>query len=117
MPNKLHIYIAVMCIVSPSECRALMDLYLVVDGSDSISASEFQTLREALVSLIEGMDMGPQKARVGINVFSSGVVQESNFMDNKMLAKGFANNLVHPRDSTWTWTGIQVGANTRSVIH
>ncbi|XP_045174634.2 sushi, von Willebrand factor type A, EGF and pentraxin domain-containing protein 1-like [Mercenaria mercenaria] len=92
--------------VPASECRSLMDLVLVVDGSDSISRADYSKQRLALKSLVNELHLGPTQSRVGIVVYSTTIAQVLNLTANREdLVKG-ARSLVHPQDGTKTALGI-----------
>lgn len=52
-----------------------MDIVFVLDGSDSITALDYQKQREALTALIQTLHLGPEMARVGLVVYSTTVAQ------------------------------------------
>ena len=63
------------CIILLTECRSLMDLVLVIDGSDSITASDYAKQRLAIQALINELHLGPRQAQVGFVVYSSTIAQ------------------------------------------
>ena len=102
------------CIISKtvvlfSECRDLMDLYLVIDGSDSISKPDYQTLKRAIASLIPQIRLGEKQARIGMLVYSSHIPIESEhpFSADPRYLQDAAMTLRHPRDGTKTALGIE----------
>ncbi|XP_052799564.1 sushi, von Willebrand factor type A, EGF and pentraxin domain-containing protein 1-like [Mya arenaria] len=94
-------------ITPKSECRSMMDLVLVLDGSDSISTEDYQTQRVALNELVKGYHLGPKESRVGLVVYSSTIAQSVPLTDNRELLMQETINLVHPRDGTMTNLGIE----------
>ncbi|KAK3591868.1 hypothetical protein CHS0354_005070 [Potamilus streckersoni] len=90
-----------------SECRTVVDLCLVVDGSDSISKGDYETQRDATANLMTNLDIGDNRARVGIIVFSTTIAEEFPFNSDKELLKKKAQNLPHPRDGTNTALAIK----------
>ena len=92
-----------------SECRDLMDLYIVIDGSDSISYKDFETLKKAIASLIPQIRLGERQARIGMLVYSSHVPTDSEhpFSPDKNYCQQSALTLSHPRDGTNTALGIK----------
>lgn len=66
--------------LSPScpECTraTIADIVFLVDGSTSIGLSNFQEVRLFLRSLAAGLDIGPDKIRVGLAQFSNEPQQE-----------------------------------------
>ena len=61
-----------------SECRALIDVMFLADGSDSINAADFNKLRNAIGHIISDLDLGPKRIRMGWVVFST-IVSEVGF--------------------------------------
>lgn len=87
-----------------------MDLYIVIDGSDSISTPDFVTLQKAIASLVPQIELGSNKARIGMLVYSSNVplTSEHPFSDSAPNLLSAAMKLDHPRDGTNTALGIKV---------
>ncbi|XP_075127393.1 collagen alpha-6(VI) chain-like [Leptodactylus fuscus] len=50
----------------------LADIYLLIDGSGSISPYDFTTMKKFLVELIHMFEIGPQKVRLGVVQYSEG---------------------------------------------
>ncbi|XP_060587822.1 sushi, von Willebrand factor type A, EGF and pentraxin domain-containing protein 1-like [Ruditapes philippinarum] len=95
--------------INPAECRSLIDLYVVIDGSDSISYHDFGLLKTAVENLIPEIDLGHNKARIGMLVYSSHVpvMSEHDFSYNQHYLINAAKTLQHPRDGTDTALGIK----------
>ncbi|KAH3888655.1 sushi, von Willebrand factor type A, EGF and pentraxin domain-containing protein 1-like [Dreissena polymorpha] len=93
----------------PSECRSLMDMYFVIDGSDSISAPDFVTLKRAMAGMVPQIDLGQNKARIGMLVYSSNVpvMSKHSFSYDAGYLMNAANTLEHPRDGTNTALAIK----------
>ena len=86
-----------------------MDLYFVLDGSDSISFPDFQHLKDAMASLVPQIRLGERQARVGMLVYSSGVPTDSEHpfsADFDYLMRA-STTLSHPREGTDTARGIR----------
>ncbi|KAL4224587.1 integrin [Mactra antiquata] len=92
--------------VHKSECRSLMDLVLVVDGSDSILAEDYKKQRSALAALMKELGLGPKQARVGMVVYSTTIAQSIDLTYNREELVKWSLNMVHPRDGTMTSLGI-----------
>ncbi|KAK6326962.1 hypothetical protein J4Q44_G00026070 [Coregonus suidteri] len=60
------------------ECRSatVADIVFLVDGSTSISPTNFQLVRRFLHSFIEGLDIGADKVRVGLAQFSNEIQKQ-----------------------------------------
>ncbi|XP_006881630.1 PREDICTED: matrilin-4 isoform X1 [Elephantulus edwardii] len=56
------------------KCRTgPLDLVFVIDSSRSVRPFEFETMRQFLVGLLRGLDVGPNATRVGVIQYSSQV--------------------------------------------
>ena len=73
--DKIYGCVILNSYICISECRALIDVIYLVDGSDSISLPNYNKLRYAISHMIPELDLGPRKVRLGIIVFSSTVAQ------------------------------------------
>ena len=94
-------------IISVSECRGLMDMIVVVDGSDSISEKDFTTLKTAIVSLLDELTLGEDSVRFGLVLYSANITTVLNLSsDKKNLVKAVAA-LKHSRQGTNTHRGIK----------
>ncbi|XP_076592743.1 collagen alpha-6(VI) chain [Chaetodon auriga] len=75
------------------ECAkaTVADIVFLVDGSSSIGISNFQEVRQFLRSVVTGLDIGPDKVRVGLAQYSDEPYQEfllKDHMDkNSLLAE------------------------------
>ncbi|XP_031157288.1 collagen alpha-6(VI) chain isoform X1 [Sander lucioperca] len=74
------------------ECAeaTVADIVFLVDGSSSIGASNFQEIKVFLRSVIAGLDIGPDKVRIGVAQYSDDTYKEfllKDYMDkNSLLA-------------------------------
>ena len=95
-----------------------MDLYIVIDGSDSISFTDFELLQKALAGFVPNIDVGHAKARVGMLVYSSHVplMSKHAFSDDANYLVDAALTLQHPRDGTNTAHGIKVTISTLNIF-
>lgn len=60
--------------VTGPRCRTgPLDLVFVIDSSRSVRPFEFETMRQFLVGLLRGLDVGPNATRVGLIQYSSQV--------------------------------------------
>ncbi|KAM8868890.1 LOW QUALITY PROTEIN: collagen alpha-6(VI) chain-like [Spinachia spinachia] len=72
------------------ECAkaTVADIVFLVDGSSSIGISNFQDMWQFLRSMVTGLDIGPDKIRIGLAQFSDKTTQEfllEEHMDKKSL--------------------------------
>ena len=77
-----------------SECRNGIDLIFVLDSSGSIGSLNFQLMRNFVANVVRNLEIGPDKTRVGVIVFSySASVQFSlsRYMTNSSLLQAIAN--------------------------
>ena len=90
-----------------SDCKSLIDVCVVIDGSDSIGDEEFQLLRDSVGNLIDRLSIGEDQGHMGIVVYSTTVAMEIPLMSNKAKLKRYAAKMPHPRDGTNTDRGIE----------
>lgn len=69
----------------------MADIVFLVDGSSSIGDTNFQEVRQFLRSIVTGLDIGPDKVRVGLAQYSHETYQEFLLKDHmdktSLLAK------------------------------
>lgn len=66
----------------------MADIVFLVDGSSSIGNTNFQEIRKFLRTIITGLDIGPNKVRIGLAQFSDEPYQEfllKDHMDKQSL--------------------------------
>ncbi|KAF7644376.1 hypothetical protein LDENG_00223020 [Lucifuga dentata] len=78
------------------ECAkaTMADIVFLIDGSSSIGVESFQEVRQFLRTVIEGLDIGPDKVRVGLAQYSSEPQKEfllKDHMDKKSLLAAVEN--------------------------
>uniref|UniRef100_A0A3Q1GK16 VWFA domain-containing protein n=1 Tax=Acanthochromis polyacanthus TaxID=80966 RepID=A0A3Q1GK16_9TELE len=81
------------------------DIVFLIDGSTSIEDKSFQEVRTFLSNVIRGLDIGPNKVRVGLAQFSDDTYQE--FLLNEHMNKQSLLNAVRqvPHRKGGTLTG------------
>ncbi|XP_067685279.1 SCO-spondin-like [Haliotis asinina] len=88
------------------DCHSIYDAVLVVDGSESIGASNFITVKRALMEFINTTLQTNEDVHVGVVLYSTAVTETVNmthdwrFLDNKI------ENMSYPARSTFTDHGI-----------
>lgn len=60
----------------------MADIVFLVDGSSSIGINNFQEVRRFLRTVVAGLEIGPDKVRVGLAQYSSDVYQEFLLKDH-----------------------------------
>ncbi|KAF3839027.1 hypothetical protein F7725_017744 [Dissostichus mawsoni] len=67
-----------------AECAkaSVADMVFLVDGSSSIGLSNFQEVRKFLRSVVTGLDIGPDKVRIGLAQYSDETYQEFLLKDH-----------------------------------
>ena len=77
---------AIYSLFSPScpECAkvTVADIVFLVDGSSSIGIDNFKSAREFLKSVVTGLDIGPDKVRIGLAQYSDEPHQEFLLKDH-----------------------------------
>ncbi|XP_010903530.2 collagen alpha-1(XIV) chain isoform X2 [Esox lucius] len=85
-PGLLAIFTLAACFLvsgaQRTECHTVADIVILVDGSTKIRPTEFQEVRMFLRTLIEGLDIGSEKVRVGLAQFSDQPKMEFLLADN-----------------------------------
>ncbi|XP_034057186.1 collagen alpha-6(VI) chain isoform X2 [Gymnodraco acuticeps] len=66
------------------ECAkaSMADMVFLVDGSSSIGINNFQEVRKFLRSVVTGLDIGPDKVRIGLAQYSDETYQEFLLKDH-----------------------------------
>lgn len=66
------------------ECTTatVADIVFLIDGSSSIGTTNFEAMREFLKSVVSGLDIGPDKVRVGLVQYSDEPYQEFLLKDH-----------------------------------
>ena len=77
----------------------------MVDGSDSITSRDYQTLKSALVDLMDGLHLAEDQARFGVVLFSTDVAAEIPLSADRQQLRTRIMALQHPRDGTRTDLG------------
>ncbi|KAL5006176.1 hypothetical protein ScPMuIL_017334 [Solemya velum] len=91
-----------------------VDLVLVVDGSDSISENEFETLRSSLAKLTSDLWIELNQVQLGIIVYSTGIAATIDISPDKTHLQEEISTLPHPADGTETDEGIR--AMTKMIL-
>ncbi|XP_052064771.1 protein PIF-like [Mytilus californianus] len=89
------------------KCRSLLDLIVVVDGSDSITAKDFVTLKKSLADYQDALHLADDQAKFGLVLYSSDVSANISLSSNKQQLRKDILALRHPRDGTRTDLGIK----------
>lgn len=79
---------------------------MVVDGSDSITAKDFVTLKTSLADYQDALNLADDQAKFGLVLYSSDVSATISLSSNKKQLRKDILALRHPRDGTRTDLGI-----------
>lgn len=85
----------------------MVDFIFLVDGSDSITSTDFNKLRDTLIHLMDRLHIGPGEARMGVIVYSSKITKRIPLTGDKALLRSELSNLRQPRTGTNTAVGIE----------
>ncbi|CAF0997733.1 unnamed protein product [Adineta steineri] len=66
---------------SESDCKTIMDLFIVLDSSGSIGAPAFEQAKSALVDLVSMLQIGPKKVQVWVINYGSTVEVPINVLN------------------------------------
>lgn len=78
-----------------SGCKAQIDVVFVIDGSDSISQGDFETLRKSISRIVDGFHIGSGETRMGIIVYSKGVAFSVPLSYDPVYLKNQASIMPH----------------------
>ena len=98
-------------------CNSLLDICIVIDGSDSISYPDFEILKEYVSNLADKLNIGEGNGRMGIVVYSRDIAMEEGLSYNRGYLRGKALGMPHPRDGTNTALGISTMIKIFKVSH
>ncbi|ESO83272.1 hypothetical protein LOTGIDRAFT_236719 [Lottia gigantea] len=89
-----------------NQCKELLDVVAVVDGSDSISYKNFDILKQFLKTLVNDLNIGVGETRLGIILYSSDITITIPFNEDKDYLLYQISILEHARDGTNTALAI-----------
>ncbi|XP_046580716.1 SCO-spondin-like isoform X5 [Haliotis rubra] len=92
--------------LTPSDCQELLEIVAVVDGSDSISTIDFQTLKHTLLSMVDQLNINDNNQRFGVVLYSTNISAVINLSGDRAYLRRQISQLDHPRDGTNTADGI-----------
>lgn len=95
--------------LQPGTCRSPIDIMLVLDGSGSISSSEFRQMKTFANDLVNSFTIGPADARIGIVQFSWKTQLEIALSDDQAALADTINNLRQFRGGTDIQDGLEEG--------
>ncbi|XP_062621271.1 sushi, von Willebrand factor type A, EGF and pentraxin domain-containing protein 1-like isoform X4 [Saccostrea cucullata] len=103
----IAIYIYQVRSVDERGCKGLMELVVIIDGSDSINKPDYDSLKSSMATLVQKLDIQETEIRISFIVFSSDIALETDMMGDKQQAINTAATLPHPRDGTKTWLALE----------
>ncbi|XP_023137697.2 collagen alpha-6(VI) chain-like isoform X2 [Amphiprion ocellaris] len=94
-----------------TECEnaTVGDIVFLVDGSSSINDKSFQEVRTFLSNIIRGLDIGPNKVRIGLAQFSDDTYQEFLLNDhmNRPSLLNAVRQVPHRKGGTQTGKALE----------
>ncbi|XP_066303182.1 uncharacterized protein [Branchiostoma lanceolatum] len=93
-----------------SECKIPgMDMVFVLDGSGSVGADNFETVKDFVVSVVDGFEIGRSRTRIGVVQYSNEVVNEFNLTeyDNKPDVQSAISNITYLQGRTYTGAALR----------
>lgn len=105
--SRLDLNAALNDLLAPQQ-QCVVELMLTVDGSGSISAPAFQTIKMFATSLVNRLSVSPGRTRVGISRFTSSAVLRLALTDNLTTVQNAINALPSPSGNTAIAPGITV---------
>ncbi|ESO83270.1 hypothetical protein LOTGIDRAFT_236717 [Lottia gigantea] len=88
-------------------CKDYMDVVTVVDGSDSISHTEFESVKNAVKEFVQELSLESPLSRFSLVLFSSNVSNVIDFTHNKADLLSQIDSLEQPRDGTDTAAALE----------
>ena len=88
-------------------CRKVLDLVLVIDGSDSISKPDFEKVKASIETFTRQLDIGTDKIQLGLVLFSSSITEVVNLQGDKQELLRRISQLKHARMGTDTALGVR----------
>ncbi|XP_071100024.1 SCO-spondin-like isoform X1 [Haliotis cracherodii] len=88
-------------------CSGAYTVYFVVDGSESISNSSYEEVRNALIAFVNESIRSNSNTRVGVVVYSDDVFAVINASSNINLLTNEIRVVGHPSSGTFTHLGIR----------
>ena len=83
-----------------------VDLVILLDGSASITYAGFKKMKSVVYQIVNSTDIGLNRTKVSIFVFSDSVTQAVSFSDSNLQSKNkllkLINNLPYPGGGTYT---------------
>ncbi|KAK6190895.1 hypothetical protein SNE40_002665 [Patella caerulea] len=89
-----------------SGCQDVLDIVVVVDGSDSISENDFTKLKQAVIDLTKRLKIDKDYTRFGLVLYSATVSKMIKFSGDKSMLDSNIRGLIQPRDGTNTHLGL-----------
>ena len=89
-----------------SGCRNLLDIVVVVDGSDSISKGDYMKLKAKVADVVGQLEVSEDEMHLGVVLFSSSVMTIP-ISYNKAALRRQILSLPHPREGTNTALALE----------
>ncbi|XP_078573554.1 uncharacterized protein LOC144860264 [Branchiostoma floridae x Branchiostoma japonicum] len=93
-----------------SECKIPgMDMVFVLDGSGSVGADNFETVKDFVVSVVDGFEIGQSRTRIGVVQYSDEVRNEFNLTEygNKADVQSAISNITYLQGRTYTGAALR----------
>ncbi|KAI8512191.1 hypothetical protein Bbelb_088300 [Branchiostoma belcheri] len=92
-------------------CHSKADIHVLVDGSKSVQQRNFPSVRQFILKLAAGFEIGPGKARIGVYQFAKDMQTEfkMNQYNNRAALLGAIRKIEY-MNKLWTRTGQSLKA-------
>jgi len=98
---------------TPPPCKAKLDVVVILDGSASISASDWQSAIAFVTKLVDGFSISADEVKLGIVQFSSVATQVIGLSGDKAAIKSQLSSLRQMKENTNTYAGFD---KAKSII-
>ena len=98
---------------SVTKCGGPGDVAFALDGSDSITDTDFRRMINFTLQNIDSFELAQDKIRVGANVYSNTVTDYFTMSFSESFIKSRISSFIQPRDGTNTHLAIE---NLRNYI-
>ena len=99
-----------------SNCKTIMDLFVVLDSSGSIGASNFEQAKSALIDLVSQLQIGPKRVQVWVLNYGQTVEMPIAFHNMPMIEFTKENLMRRIRDIKYLNGGCTATGDALSAV-
>ena len=100
-------------------CTAKADILFILDSSGSIGHNNYDTMLTFVKDLVSNFDVGPNKIRIGAEIFSDRTYQQFNLntYQTKSAVEQAISNIPYRRGTTNTGQALKVFIRGILLLH